>query len=83
MIEVIDRGVGIPEEELERVFAKFYRVRAANGTSGTGLGLSISKGIVEAHNGRIRAERELGGGTKIILALPLAQPAATQSAEAG
>jgi len=81
-IEVIDRGIGIPENELERVFAKFYRVQPGPGISGTGLGLSISKGIVEAHHGRIWAEREPEGGTKITLALPLAAQPVSQRAEA-
>jgi two-component system sensor histidine kinase KdpD len=72
-ISVMDRGPGIGSDELERVFEKFYRGR--RGTSheveGTGMGLAIAKGIVEAHGGRIRAERRQGGGTVISFTLPL------------
>ncbi len=55
-IAVLDRGIGIPEEDLEKVFDKFYRVQRPEQVTGTGLGLAICKGIVEAHGGRIWAE---------------------------
>ena len=59
----LDRGRGIPEEDLERVFDKFFRGASPGGPKGTGLGLSICKGFVEAHNGRIVAEpAEWGSG---------------------
>ena len=70
-ISVADRGVGIPKEDLERVFDKFYRVQRPDNVSGTGLGLSISKGIIEVHGGRIWAENRSGGGTIISMKLPL------------
>ena len=70
-IEVEDRGKGLPEEDLERVFDKFYQVPIPEGRGGTGLGLSICKGIVEAHGGRIRAQNRHGRGFVIILKLPL------------
>jgi len=70
-ISVADRGVGIPPEDLERVFDKFYRVQRPDNVSGTGLGLSISKGIVEAHGGSIRAENRSGGGTIVTIKWPL------------
>jgi two-component system sensor histidine kinase KdpD len=72
-IQVADRGVGIPPEDLQRVFDKFYRVHRPDNVIGTGLGLSISKGIVEAHGGRIVAENRPGGGTIIRLTLPVAE----------
>jgi two-component system sensor histidine kinase KdpD len=72
-IEIADRGPGLPEEDLHKVFDKFYRVHRPEGVSGTGLGLSICKGIVEAHGGLIRAENRDGGGAKFIIALPLAE----------
>jgi two-component system sensor histidine kinase KdpD len=71
-IRIADRGVGIPPQDLERVFDKFYRVEHPDYVTGTGLGLSICKGIVEAHGGRIVAENRPGGGTVIRLALPIA-----------
>jgi two-component system sensor histidine kinase KdpD len=70
-IRILDRGIGIPTEDLNRVFDKFYRIQRPDNVSGTGLGLSICKGIIEAHNGNIRAENREGGGTVITLALPL------------
>jgi len=70
-IDVADRGIGIPEEDLSRVFQKFYRVQRPSNVSGTGLGLSISEGFVEAHGGRIWAQNRPGGGTIVTLALPL------------
>jgi two-component system sensor histidine kinase KdpD len=72
-IVVADRGIGIPPEDLQRVFDKFYRVHRPDNVTGTGLGLSISKGIVEAHGGRIAAENCPGGGTIIRLTLPVAE----------
>jgi two-component system sensor histidine kinase KdpD len=70
-ITVEDRGTGIPAEDLERVFDKFYRVQRPDTISGTGLGLSICKGIIEAHGGEIRAENRPGGGTRILISLPV------------
>jgi two-component system sensor histidine kinase KdpD len=70
IIEVRDRGIGIPPEDLERVFDKFYRVQRPESVSGTGLGLSICKGIVEAHDGTIQASNRPGGGTIITINLP-------------
>jgi len=73
-IQVADRGVGIPPDDLERVFDKFYRVQQPSQVSGTGLGLSICKGIVEAHGGRIWANNRHDGGTVVTVALPLHVP---------
>ena len=70
-ITIADNGVGIPPEDLTRVFDKFHRVQRPESVSGTGLGLSISKGIVEIHNGHIEA-RARDDGTSIIIELPLA-----------
>ncbi len=68
---VADRGVGIPLEDLSRIFDKFYRVQRPDNVNGTGLGLAISKGIVDAHGGFISAENRTGGGTIITIALPM------------
>ncbi len=72
-ISVSDRGPGIPENDLQKVFDKFYRVHRPEGVSGTGLGLAICKGIVEAHGGLIRAENMEGGGAKFTVMLPLSE----------
>ena len=71
-IEIADHGVGVPPEDLARIFDKFYRVQQPDNVKGTGLGLSISKGIIEAHQGCITAENRPGGGTIIKIILPAA-----------
>lgn len=71
-LTVADRGPGVPEHDLQRVFDKFYRIPVPEGVGGTGLGLSICKGIVEAHGGTIRAENRDGGGLAVTIRLPLA-----------
>jgi len=70
-IDVADRGTGIPQEDLNRIFDKFYRVQRPDNVSGTGLGLSISKGILQAHGGFIAAENRPSGGTMITISIPL------------
>jgi len=70
--EICDTGLGIPDEDLPRIFEDFYRASNVN-VPGTGLGLSIVKRIVEAHGGRIRVEspcHETGVGCKFSFALP-------------
>lgn len=71
LISVADQGMGIPKEDLNRIFDKFYRVQRPDGVMGTGLGLAICRGIVEVHNGRIWAENRPKGGTQITLAIPV------------
>jgi len=78
VIEVSDEGVGIPSDELERVFDKFYQIQQKSDSGGTGLGLSISKGIVELHGGRIRAANRPEGGTTFAITLPIAEPEPAQ-----
>jgi len=72
-LQISDRGVGIPDEDLPRIFDKFYRVQRPENVSGTGLGLSISKGIVDVHHGFIYANAREGGGTVITIELPLGE----------
>jgi two-component system sensor histidine kinase KdpD len=69
-VQVRNQGPPVPEEHLDRIFDKFYRVTAADRVTGTGLGLSICKGIIEAHGGRIWAEN-LPGGFAFNFVLPL------------
>jgi two-component system sensor histidine kinase KdpD len=71
-IDVMDRGAGIPSEELQRIFDKFYRLEQDAHAGGTGLGLSIARSIVEAHGGRIWAFNRAEGGAVFRIALPLA-----------
>jgi two-component system sensor histidine kinase KdpD len=68
---VSDRGIGIPIDDLERVFGKFYRVQRQEAVAGTGLGLSICAGIIEAHGGRIWAENNAEKGATIKFTLPV------------
>ncbi|HET6846517.1 MAG TPA: sensor histidine kinase KdpD [Anaerolineales bacterium] len=70
-ISIVDHGMGIPEEDLDKVFGKFYRVQRPEQITGTGLGLAICKGMVEAHGGRIWAEPRNGKGTRMTIALPV------------
>jgi two-component system sensor histidine kinase KdpD len=71
---VADEGPGIPEEDVARIFDKFYRAQHSAEVTGTGLGLPISKGIVEAHGGRIWAANRAGGGAVFTIVLPAASP---------
>jgi two-component system sensor histidine kinase KdpD len=66
VLAVADNGKGFPENEIEKVFNKFYRVKGSP-TGGTGLGLSIVKGFVEAHNGTIRLENLPVHGSKFTI----------------
>lgn len=69
-ISVLDNGDGIPEPELANAFEKFNRAGRTSETGGIGLGLSICKGLVEAHHGRIWAQRRNPHGTAVTFSLP-------------
>jgi two-component system sensor histidine kinase KdpD len=69
-IAISDSGPGIPQQDLARIFDKFYRVPGTS-TGGTGLGLSICCGLVEAHGGKLTAENIHGGGARFVVHLPL------------
>jgi signal transduction histidine kinase len=73
LLIVEDDGIGIPPEDLERVFGRFFRAETApvRNFGGLGLGLHICKSIVEQHGGRIWAQSLLGGPTRFLVALPL------------
>ncbi len=78
-VSVADTGVGIPPEDLPRIFDRFYRVdksrtrESSNGKGGTGLGLAIAKWVTEAHGGRIEVFSELSKGTTFTVWLPVAR----------
>ena len=73
LIEVADEGLGIPPEERERIFEKFYRLdpQQTQGVGGSGLGLYISRELVERMDGRLRVESEPGKGSRFTVELPL------------
>jgi len=69
---VNDTGAGIPEDDLERIFERFYKADRARSGGGTGLGLSISRHIIEAHGGKIWAESVEGKGSTFFFTIPVA-----------
>jgi signal transduction histidine kinase len=71
VIQVTDKGVGIPQNELDRIFVPFHRVTETKQLKGMGLGLSLVKHIVGAHNGTIEVQSELGKGSTFTIHLPL------------
>ena len=82
VITIEDHGIGIPREDLNRLFERYYRGSNAAGTVGTGLGLYLVKMIVELHGGRITVESIEGLGAKFTVRLPanLASQSAFESA---
>ncbi len=71
VIEVADRGPGLPPGDERRVFERFYRAADSHRSRGTGLGLTVCEAIVRAHRGRIEAENRVGGGALFRVSLPL------------
>ncbi|GAA3446886.1 hypothetical protein GCM10018955_63250 [Planomonospora venezuelensis] len=75
-VTVADTGIGIPAEEYDQLFSRFFRASTARqaGIKGTGLGLAITRAIVEAHGGTIAAAPRQGGGTAFTVCLPIDPP---------
>ena len=76
-IKVADRGPGIAEDDLERVFERFHRTKEARQMPGSGLGLAIVRQVVQGHGGRAWMSRRKGGGTEAWIRLPQVGSAAT------
>jgi two-component system phosphate regulon sensor histidine kinase PhoR len=68
---VRDTGVGIPENDLPRIFERFYKSDRSRSSGGTGLGLSIARHLVESHGGRIQAESREGQGSRFYFTIPV------------
>jgi signal transduction histidine kinase len=72
ILEVEDRGIGIPESEREKIFEQFYRSKNGQENGGFGLGLFIVKQIMNAHGGVVEVESQIGSGTMVRLIFPVA-----------
>jgi two-component system sensor histidine kinase KdpD len=81
IVEVADRGPGIPPEHLEKIFEKFYRLPREREGDGAGLGLAICRGIVEAHGGKMWASNREGGGAVFRFTIPIEGTPPTIAAE--
>jgi signal transduction histidine kinase len=71
-IEIRDHGPGIPTEDRQRIFDKFFRGQTSNGTAGSGLGLAIARSLVTLHGGTLEYEENPGGGASFVTSLPVA-----------
>ena len=71
-LEVVDQGIGIPQQEQQKIFEKFYRVGdpLVHNTKGSGLGLSLVRHIVTAHGGEVAVDSAPGQGSKFTIVLP-------------
>jgi signal transduction histidine kinase len=72
VIEVQDHGVGIPENEISRIFTRYFRASTSGGIAGSGLGLSLVKQFIELHHGKVEIRSIVGAGTTLTLKIPLA-----------
>jgi two-component system phosphate regulon sensor histidine kinase PhoR len=78
VVSVADTGIGIPAEDLSRIFERFYKADRARSGGGTGLGLAIAKHTIQAHNGRLWVESTEGKGSTFSFTLPLVNISITQ-----
>ena len=79
VFSITDFGLGIPEDELPKIFTRFFRARTSEGIPGTGIGLDIVKEFVEMHGGSICASSQEGKGSTFALLLPIAPKAPGRS----
>ncbi|WP_153768207.1 PAS-domain containing protein [Labrenzia sp. CE80] len=71
VISVRDEGVGIPEDEIPKVFNRYFRASTSSGIAGTGIGLNMTEMIVKKHFGKVEVESRVGEGTTVTLKLPI------------
>ena len=69
-VTVEDNGVGIPEEEVDRIFERFFRATTSSGIAGSGVGLSLVRDLVKLQGGHIQAKSQVGKGTSLSIELP-------------
>lgn len=76
VLQVEDKGIGIPQKELSNIFKRFYKIRQKETaeTGGSGLGLTLVKHIIEAHEGRVEVQSQLGAGSIFSIYLPFSNP---------
>ena len=79
IVSVIDTGAGIPQDDLPRIFERFYKADRSRAAGGTGLGLAIAKHMVQAHGGEIWAESAEGKGSTFSFTLPIIKQTLTHS----
>ncbi|MBK1839541.1 PAS domain-containing protein [Azospirillum sp. YIM B02556] len=82
-LSVADQGIGIPDDELERVFDRFFRASNTGAAAGSGVGLNMVRRIAALHGGMVTADSRLGGGSVFTLRLPLCEVALCQDGMAG
>jgi signal transduction histidine kinase len=80
LLEVSDSGIGIPPDELDRLFDRFYRASTAHerAVPGVGLGLTIVRAIVDGHGGTVRVASSVGHGTTFTVELPVRRPTSSE-----
>ncbi|MBD8893996.1 sensor histidine kinase [Roseibium litorale] len=71
VLSVRDEGVGIPKEEIPKIFNRYYRASTSSGIAGTGIGLNMADLIVRKHHGRVEITSEVGAGTNVTLFIPV------------
>jgi two-component system phosphate regulon sensor histidine kinase PhoR len=76
VLQVADKGIGISQKEIPKIFQRFYQSenKIASEAKGSGLGLTLVKNIIEAHKGRIEVESEPGKGSTFSVILPVKDP---------
>ncbi len=82
VVSVSDQGIGIPRNELSRIFTRFYRASTASAIAGTGIGLSLVKQLIELHGGTISVESQENSGSTFTFRLPLLASAASAARDA-
>jgi signal transduction histidine kinase len=73
VIEVQDHGVGIPPDEVEHVFSKYFRASTSSGIPGSGLGLAVVQHFVDLHHGTVALRSKVGIGTVVTMSLPIGE----------